>query len=552
MLVSNHPRTRPRSSAAHQTARACCRTTVPASATSSRAMPSGATSRWPRSRTGRRAWARATLLLVLRQPQQVLALDRADVAEVFKEYYQDARQRRGMSRPCIAGCRTRSPGRRPTSCCARWRRRWSWRRCTAGRRSSTSTTRTRRDRPSQWPGAGQTLDALDGVDKTIASLERASRARRPGRTTSSSSPITARASGSTFLQRSGKTLQDVVGELIGGADAVRTPRPRASRTGASSTPSCPRSRQVKGATGRDHPRDDRWPDEGRRGHRGARRAHGRRRRGRTGRRPNSSSARPAISPSSTSRAWPAGSSLETLEATYPEMVDALASHPGIGAADGPVRDAGHDRRRAARPARPRDGWRWTGEDPVDRTATTQRSASAAWTAMAHCGDLVAIGRRDARHRGGRRLRGADRVARWPGRAADEADIMHPAAWTIDEPIVGAEAVSRQIRHWLSDLGIELGPQAEAAAATGAGTRSSGAGASGRRARQAPAPQSRPARPPRSTDRRADAMTDQPSIGDRLAALGSRVAAGLTQSGPPSPGRCAAIVGTSSARTGSAA
>ena len=40
--------------------------------------------------------------------------------------------------------------------------------------------------------------------------------------------------------------------------------------------------------------------------------------------------------------------------------------------------------------------------------------------------------------------------------------------------------------------------------------SSGAGAS-----------ARPARPPRSTDRRADAMTDQPSIGDRLAALGSR-------------------------------
>jgi hypothetical protein len=79
--------------------------------------------------------------------------------------------------------------------------------------------------------------------------------------------------------------------------------------------------------------------------------------------------------------------------------------------------------------------------------------------MAHCGDLVAISRLDA---------GTGEVAAFEeligshgglGGQQTKPMIMYPAAWTIDEPIVGAEAVYRQIRHWLSDLGIELGPQA---------------------------------------------------------------------------------------------
>ena len=37
-------------------------------------------------------------------------------------------------------------------------------------------------------------------------------------------------------------------------------------------------------------------------------------------------------------------------------------------------------------------------------------------------------------------------------------ILHPSDWPIDEPIVGAEAVYRQIRRWLEQMGISLGPQ----------------------------------------------------------------------------------------------
>ena len=37
-------------------------------------------------------------------------------------------------------------------------------------------------------------------------------------------------------------------------------------------------------------------------------------------------------------------------------------------------------------------------------------------------------------------------------------ILHPAEWTIDEPIVGAEDVYRQIRRWFEQIGIKLGKQ----------------------------------------------------------------------------------------------
>ena len=45
------------------------------------------------------------------------------------------------------------------------------------------------------PERAETLDALDGVDETIAHARARPRSRRPGRTASSSCPTTARASG---------------------------------------------------------------------------------------------------------------------------------------------------------------------------------------------------------------------------------------------------------------------------------------------------------------------------------------------------------------------
>ena len=64
-----------------------------------------------------------------------------------------------------------------------------------------------------------------------------------------------------------------------------------------------------------------------------------------------------------------------------------------------------------------------------------------------------------------------------GGAQTEPFILHPVDWPIDEELVGAEAVYRQIRRWLEANGIPLGRQGAAAAApTPAATRPAVAGA----------------------------------------------------------------------------
>ena len=46
-------------------------------------------------------------------------------------------------------------------------------------------------------------------------------------------------------------------------------------------------------------------------------------------------------------------------------------------------------------------------------------------------------------------------------------ILHPSDWVLDEDVpLGAPAIYRNIRHWLSSIGIELGrPAADATAAS---------------------------------------------------------------------------------------
>ena len=65
------------------------------------------------------------------------------------------------------------------------------------------------------PERGETFDALDGVDKAIATLEKAAAAApRPYRFVVVSDH--GQSLGATFLQRYGKTLGDVIRELMGG------------------------------------------------------------------------------------------------------------------------------------------------------------------------------------------------------------------------------------------------------------------------------------------------------------------------------------------------
>jgi hypothetical protein len=85
--------------------------------------------------------------------------------------------------------------------------------------------------------------------------------------------------------------------------------------------------------------------------------------------------------------------------------------------------------------------------------------------MEHCGDLVAISMLDP---------DTEEVAAFEeligshgglGGSQTQPFILHPADWPIDEPLVGAEAVYRQIRRWLLAAGIPLGRQAAPPVAT---------------------------------------------------------------------------------------
>ena len=154
--------------------------------------------------------------------------------------------------------------------------------------------------------------------------------------------------------------------------------------------------------------------------------------------------------------------VETIESNWPGLVEGLSRHEGIGflmirsATRGPV-------------AVGAQGLRYLvddtveGIDPVAPYGEHAGEGLRRVDSMEHCPDIVAISLLDP---------DTDEVAAFEeligshgglGGPQTHPFIMHPAEWTIDEPIVGAEAVYRQIRRWLEAEGIPLGKQPPAVA-----------------------------------------------------------------------------------------
>jgi hypothetical protein len=158
--------------------------------------------------------------------------------------------------------------------------------------------------------------------------------------------------------------------------------------------------------------------------------------------------------------------LETMEATWPGLVASLARHPGVGLLM--VRSA----TRGAVAVGPQgvhylDEGAVEGEDPVAQFGEHAITGLRRVDGMEHCGDIVAISMLDPE---------TDEVAAFEeligshgglGGHQTQPFILHPADWPIDEPIIGAEAVYRQIRRWLAAAGIPLGRQVEGATTAGA-------------------------------------------------------------------------------------
>ncbi len=96
-----------------------------------------------------------------------------------------------------------------------------------------------------------------------------------------------------------------------------------------------------------------------------------------------------------------------------------------------------------------------GEDPLAKFGEHAITGLRRVDGMEHCGDLVAISLLDE---------ATDEVAAFEeligshgglGGPQTQPFILHPADWALDEPLIGAESVYRQIRRWLGGIGIDL-------------------------------------------------------------------------------------------------
>ena len=90
-----------------------------------------------------------------------------------------------------------------------------------------------------------------------------------------------------------------------------------------------------------------------------------------------------------------------------------------------------------------------GDDPIARYGPYAATGLGRIDAMAECGDLVVISMLDP---------ASGEVAAFEeqigshgglGGAQTHAFVLHPTAWRVDGPIVGAPALHRQIRRWLA-------------------------------------------------------------------------------------------------------
>jgi len=303
------------------------------------------------------------------------------------------------------------------------------------------------------PERSETLDALDGVDATIRALVKATDdTPRPYRFVLLGDH--GQSLGATFRQRYGKTLHEYISELMGGAKDVTAATGRVEEWGALNAVVTEAS-HASGATGAVTRAAFRGRAEG-----GA---------------IDLAPAKEEVKTTGTDEPpelvvcasgnlaliyfprLPGRVSLETIEKNWPGLLTKLSHHEGVGLVMGRSESAGTV---AMGPDGNNylDGGKIDGQDPVAQFGDHAITGLKRVDGMEHCPDLVAISLLDP---------GTGEVAAFEeligshgglGGPQTEPFILHPADWAIDEPIIGAESVYRQIRHWLSDIGIELGPR----------------------------------------------------------------------------------------------
>ncbi|MFL5689714.1 MAG: alkaline phosphatase family protein, partial [Chloroflexota bacterium] len=150
--------------------------------------------------------------------------------------------------------------------------------------------------------------------------------------------------------------------------------------------------------------------------------------------------------------------VEELEEKHPGLVAAVASHPGVGlllvrsSTYGAVVFGPNGTRYL-------DEDRVEGEDPTILFGPHTVMSLKREDAMEHAPDLLLLSQYDPNL--GEVAAFEELIGSHGGLGGPQTEpfILHPVEWTLDEEIpLGAPAIYRNLRRWLSGIGIELGKQ----------------------------------------------------------------------------------------------
>jgi hypothetical protein len=155
--------------------------------------------------------------------------------------------------------------------------------------------------------------------------------------------------------------------------------------------------------------------------------------------------------------------VEELEELHPGLVAAVAAHPGVGLllvrskAFGAVVFGPNGTRYL-------DEDRVEGEDPTTLFGPHTIMSLKREDAMTHAPDLLLLSQYDPEL--GEVAAFEELIGSHGGLGGPQTEpfILHPVEWTLDEEVpLGAPAIYRNIRRWLESIGIKLGPAAAAGA-----------------------------------------------------------------------------------------
>jgi len=306
------------------------------------------------------------------------------------------------------------------------------------------------------PERVESFEALDGVDAALAVLAKAAEdAPRPYRFIVLSDH--GQSLGATFKQRYGKSLGEVVRDLMGGrATVVQTETKaegstfvnaflsevtRSKGVGPTVARAALASRTTDGVVNLDQEAVPPPADE---------------------------STIAVVGSGNLGLVWFTGHdhrlTAEELEELHPNLVTTLAAHPGVAmlmvrtAAEGAVV-------LGPKGVRYLDRDRVDGEDPTTLFGPHTVMSLQRADAMTHAPDLLLISQYDPEL--GEVAAFEELIGSHGGLGGPQTEpfILHPTEWQLDEAVpLGAPAIYRNIRHWLESIGIQLGRPGAATAA----------------------------------------------------------------------------------------